>query len=378
MLKEDGHKRALDRLEAAFDLDWVEETELVHQDLWEGKPCKQLPCIVSTPTPPDWPAYPFKERWDDMEKNFVNRLGGIYTGALLRDDRVCQIEPDYGVVHIPELFGVPSVVTNEGNAMSEGLNDRDKIRAIVKAGIPPFASALHEKVEAWQDFARTVLSQYEKLSQAVHFTIPNLQGPFDLACLIWGRDIFMALYDEPDLVEALMDLVTDSFIQYGLYQKKRTGDPIDSTWHAAGVRLVHGGVRVCDDSAVMVSGDIFRNLIRPRDLRAFEPFHGGWVHYCGDGNHFIADLLEMEPVHYLHLGNPDYHDFLDIARRIADKQKILVWSGSLDRIREALEITGYRNILALPENRYGATDLEDARWRLEQARRFQPLPKRAW
>jgi hypothetical protein len=102
------------------------------------------------------------------------------------------------------------------------------------------------------------------------------------------------------------------------------------------------------------------------------------VHYCGNGNHFIGELLDMERVHYLHLGNPDFHDLLEIARRIAGRAKILVWSGSLERVREACAITGNTRILALPENRYGARDLADARERLARVRCFQTIPKAAW
>jgi hypothetical protein len=378
LLKTDTHKQALDKLEQCLDLDWVAESEAVQQALWEGRPFTRLPCIVSMPTPPDWPSYSFTQCWDDIEKNFMSGMGQVYAGALLRDDRVCQIEPNYGCVQIPELFGVPSHVTDEGSSMSAGLNDTEKVREIVAAGVPSFDSALNRKAEAFEDFTREVLSQYEKLSQCVHLNLPDLNGPFDLACLIWGRGILTALYDEPELVESLMDLSTETYIQYGTYHKRRIGDSMDSAWHSCGVLLVHGGVRVSDDSAILVSGEVFRRLIKPRTLRAFAPFHGGWTHFCGNGNHFLGELLDMEPVHYLHLGNPDDHDLLEIARRIAGKAKILVWSGSLARIREACEITGYTRIISLPENRYGAKDLDDARRRLAQARNFQSITKAPW
>ena len=71
-------------------------------------------------------------------------------------------------------------------------------------------------------------------------------------------------------------------------------------------------------------------------------------------------------------------DRIDKTRRIAGKQKVLLWSGSLERIREACAITGNTRILALPENRYGAKSLDDARERLARTRNFDPLPKADW
>ena len=279
MLRSDTHKRAMERLEQLIDPDWVAESDAVQQALWDGRPFDRLPCIVSTPTPPDWPTYPFTERWDDVEKQFIHLMGGNYVGALLRDDRALHLEPDYGVVTIPELFGVESEVTDEGLAMSKGLHDVEKVRALVERGVPAFDNPLSRKIEEFEDFGRAVLSQYPKLRELVHWNIPNIQGPFDLACLIWGSDILVGLYDEPELIERLMDLVTDAYIAYGTYHKQRLGLPMDSAYHCAGVRLVHGGVRICNDSSVLVGGEVYRTLSKPRDLRAFAPFHGGWVQW---------------------------------------------------------------------------------------------------
>ena len=74
MLKNDTHKRAMERLEQLIDPDWVAESDAVQQALWEGQPFTRVPCIVSTPTPPDWPTYPFTERWDDVEEHRVSAV----------------------------------------------------------------------------------------------------------------------------------------------------------------------------------------------------------------------------------------------------------------------------------------------------------------
>lgn len=378
MLKNDKHKRALEKLEKLIDVNHIKEVEAKHQALWEGKALSELPCIVAMPPQNDWPSYPFTECWDDIEKNFITLLGEVYAGALLKDDRLYSLEPNYGCVNIPELFGVESEVTNEGNSMSKGLNDVKKIQEIIECGIPDFDSSLNKKVEEFEEFALETLSQYDTLRDTVHFNIPNIQGPFDLACLIWGRDILFALYDEPDLVEKLMDLVTDTYIQYGLYHKKRLNLPVDSAYHCAGVKLVKGGVRICNDSAVLVSGDVYRNLIKSRDIKAFKPFDGGWIHFCGNGNHFLDELFSLDLMHYLHMGNPDNHDLLKLSENAVEKNKVIVWSGSLEKIREARAITGSSRILALPENRYGGKNLNDAKMRLKRVRNWQTIEKTEW
>jgi hypothetical protein len=114
--------------------------------------------------------------------------------------------------------------------MSKGLNGVDKVRALVERGVPAFDNPLSRRIEEFEDFGRAVLSQYPKLRQLVQWNIPNIQGPFDLACLIWGREIYLALYDEPELIERLMDLVTDAYIAYGTYHKRRLGLPLDTAY----------------------------------------------------------------------------------------------------------------------------------------------------
>jgi hypothetical protein len=197
MLKLDAHKRALDRFEKMVDLAEAARCEQLQREMFAGKPSAQLPCIVSMPEPADWPQYSFVECWDDVEKNFITGLGHSYCGALLRDDRLFWVRPEYGVVNIPELFGVKSVVTNEGRSMSEGVSDLDRIKRLIDAGVPDLAAGHGCKVDEWYDMAKQALSQYEKLSKTVHFVLPDSQGPFDLACLIHGSAILTGVYDIP-------------------------------------------------------------------------------------------------------------------------------------------------------------------------------------
>jgi len=379
MLTSDKHKRALDKLENILDTDHLGQAEKIQDDLYAGKSCDRLPALISTASQPDWPSYTFTQGWDDIEKNFMTALSGVYTAALLKDDSTLSIEPNVGVVSIPEFFGVESELTDEGNSMAKGFNDPHKIKEIIDRGVPDFKnSPFNRKLEAFYKFAANVLSQYEKLSKYVHFNIPNIQGPFDLVCMVYGREVLLALYDEPHIIEKLMDLMTDTIINVATYYKKKLELPMDSAYHCCGVKLVRGGIRICDDSAVLVAGDVYRNLIKQRDIRAFSPFSGGWLHYCGNGNHFVDELFELEEMRYLHLGNPDLHDFEHLARLAVEKEKIIIWSGSLENIGQIRKITGSTRILALPENRYGAKSMEDARARLAKVKNWQCIKQSQW
>lgn len=377
-MKNPAHSRALEALDRMIDPIHVAATEALHEKLWAGEALPYLPCVCGDPAP-DFPRYGFTESYDDVEKNFMSSLAEVYAGASLKDDRLYQIRPEYGVVNIPELFGVPSVVSDAGRSMSEGVNDRDAIRRLLDRGIPDFEGSRHNrKIREFQEFAWTELGRYENLSHYVHMTLPDTQGPFDLACLIWGADIFLAVYDEPELVRDFMTLMTDTFIAFNRYHKPFSREPLKSAYHIAGLKLVNGGIRICDDSATLCNGDFYREVVAPYNERAFAPFGGGWLHYCGNGNHMLPAIVDMKGVHALHFGNPDMHDLLAVCRDLRPRNIVLYWSGALEQIPAATEITGHTGLLVLLENRYAPKDRNDALWRLNEVRAGRPVPKAAW
>jgi len=378
VLKLDRHKRVLARLDALLDPEHIAACEQLHNDLQAGKALDYLPCTIGVDVPEEWPTYSFTECWDDIEKNLVSGLGYSYCGALLKDDRLYYARPEYGVVNIPEVFGIPSQVTDEGRSMSEGLNNATALKNLVARGMPDFDCAHTRKVDAWYEFARETLAEYEHLSRFIHPVLPDTQGPFDLACLIYGSDILTAIYDYPDLVRDVLTLMTDAFIAYNQRYKALIGEPLNSAYHIGGLKLARGGVRICDDSATLTSPTVYREVIKPQNLRCFEPFDGGWLHYCGDGNHILDDILDMDCVHYLHMGNPDSHDLLNLIRKTSENEVVLFWSGSLDRIQEALEVSEHSRLFVLTENRYAAKSMDKAKETLIQVRAGQPIEKAAY
>jgi hypothetical protein len=375
MLKHDAHKRALDLLESLVDVEHLARCERLQEAAWAGETVEHLPAIVSFPTPPEWPTYPFTRIWDDLEANFMTGLAYAYGGALLKDDRLFTLSPDRGVVPIPETFGVPSVVTDQGRSMSEGLGSLAAIEALIDRGVPDLRP--RTVVDELEDFAREVLSQYEKLSQVVHVFMADTQGPFDLAALAWGHGILTALYDHPDTVHRLLDLMTEAYIAYTHRRKERLGEPLTSGYHCCGLRLARGGVHLSDDSSVLCSAAVYREFIQPYNARVLAPFEGGWLHFCGNGNHILDQMLATPGVNAIHLGNPDNCDLLELYQRCRVADACLIWSGSLDRAAELRAEAGGHptGLIVLTENRYQSRDLETAREDLQRIRSYQPITK---
>jgi len=205
----------------------------------------------------------------------------------------------------------------------------------------------------------------------------DTQAPFDLAALAWGHGILTGLYDHPDTVHRLLDLMTEAYIAYSHHRKQRLGEPLTSGYHCCGLKLARGGVHLSDDSAVLCSAEIYREFIQPYNARALAPFAGGWLHFCGNGNHILDQMLATPGVNAIHLGNPDNCDLLELYQRCQAADTCLIWSGSLDRAAELRAQTGGHptGLIVLTENRYQSRDLETAREDLQRICGYQSIAK---
>ena len=107
------------------------------------------------------------------------------------------------------------------------------------------------------------------------------------------------MHDEPELVHALMDLITRTTITFVRRQKEVLGEPPDEMYHWW--YRVPAGVRVVDDVTFNVSPAMYAEFCRPYNERLFADFGGGYIHYCG---HMLKSQ-ELAPRHARAAGHRD-------------------------------------------------------------------------
>ena len=81
------------------------------------------------------------------------------------------------------------------------------------------------------------------------------------------------------------------------------------------------GARLCDDSAILLSPGLFEEFVLPYHQRARQPFGGGFVHWCGSGEHILNGYLTLPEVWGINLGNPEMHDPAELLPRLLATQK---------------------------------------------------------
>jgi len=295
------------RYRAVFS--WEEMDELPY--VWG-----QLPPLPDT----DWPDYPYNDTFVDREKMLLAQLRQPFLHLQARDDHPLSIRANYGTVILPTILGGQYQLTEMSLPWAHHLPNRDAIRRLVDAGIPNLRSGLGGACLDTAAYYREALAPYPNLASHVRIYHPDLQGPFDVAHLLWGPDIFLALYDEPALVHALLDLVTRTYIAYLALWKSELDEGNDFTSHWS--IMMRGGAMLRDDTPVMLSPAQYEEFVKPYDQRVLDVF-GGCIHFCGRGDHWIASMAASRNLYGVNLSQPDWNN-MEIVWQATRQRRIVV------------------------------------------------------
>lgn len=253
----------------------------------------------------DWPDIPYNDTFADRELMLLQQLRPPFLHLQARDYHPVAIRANFGTVILPTILGASFQLTETSMPWAHHLLDRDAIRRTLDAGVPDPSAGLGGACLDMAAYYRKALAPYPGLVQATVIYHPDLQGPFDVAHLLWGPDIFLALYDCPDLVHALLDLVTRTYIAWLTHWKQAVGEGNEFTTHWS--YMMRGGAMLRDDTSVMLSGGQYEEFVKPYDQRVLDIF-GGCIHFCGRGDQFIGPMLTSRNLYGINCSQPDLND----------------------------------------------------------------------
>lgn len=300
----------------------------------------RLPLLVSAPlTPAQQEAFPpargIGEEWHSDECTLQNGLRGAAAAANAGGDSTPAIRANLGVGIGATPFGVQYEVFDDkmpwvtGHVALTDLDDFD-------ADTCPLGAVAETAV------ARSrYLAEHLAGSGITPFCF-DLQSPFDLAHLVVGDALFLAMYDDPDRVHQLLDNCTRMLIRLTRLYKEAVGEPFDGGRH--GGFAMRGGIRICEDTTTLLSEEQIQTFAVPYTRRALQAFGGGWIHYCGKNDHLYQAVLEMPECYTFNFGNPDMHDMEAVVRDCLAHGK--TYQGSIPRQAEEGLEAYFRRVLA--------------------------------
>jgi hypothetical protein len=300
-------QQALDTCRRVFGLANVEQLPYVASDV-KGAPDQ------------NWPMYAYNDTFVDPEKMLLDQLRAPFLHNQLHDYHPLNVRSNYGTVILPSVFGLSYQLTETSLPWVHHLENRAQVRALINRGVPDIKTGLGGRCFETAAYYRETLSAYPHLSKAVSIYHPDLQGPFDVAHLIWGPDIFYALYDCPDVVHSLVALITETYRCWMWAWKTWVGEGNDFTTHWN--FYMKGGIMLRDDTAVTMSTRHYEEFVKPYDQILLDEF-GGCIHFCGKAKAFIGGMCASRCLNGIHMSQPELND-VPAVLALAEQHKLVV------------------------------------------------------
>jgi hypothetical protein len=267
-----------------------------------------------------WPQVSINQALQDWDEMALQQYGACSEQLATGSGYLLNVRCNYGTSIIPLLFGVePFVMDAELNTLptSKPLGDVRAIEHIVEAGPPPICGGYTEKVIEMAKRYLSIARDYPKIGECVHIYHPDFQGPMDICEVVWGSTIFYALYDRPDLIKALLEVVTETYIRFMHIWIEIV--PFEPEGNAHWGYYHRGNIMLRDDSAMNLSTAMFDEFVRPYDQRLLDEFGGGAIHFCGKGDHYIARASRMRGLYAVQMSQPEYNDMETIYAHTVDR-----------------------------------------------------------
>jgi len=311
IMSEINVERILDKYKPSPDI--IEIGKRRQAAISKGEETDYVPIVLSARELPevvrDLPEYTIEECYYDKEKMLLTGLKDMFRLNAGRSDGVPSIRPNLGVGLLATVLGAKQQV--RGNQMpwvTERVSKQDLARLE-----PCDFEDVNEKGE--MPWALEYINYFrKKLEGKAYVFSGDPQGPFDIAHLVYGNDIFTAIYDDPSFVHHLLHLCSKVYIEGMKSMKRAMGEPLDIMYHYNGLYMEGCSTRIAEDTATLLKKEHAEEFAFEYTRKVLAEFGGGWTHWCGRGEQLL-DLLDDAPeIKGLNLGNPQFYSMPAIIK----------------------------------------------------------------
>ena len=359
----------LERLEAAVDVEAAQQAEVLQLASQRYESVGRLPLILSSVddmskegTPfGDWPFFSYDQVFRDREAMLLSELRNVYEWTLIGDDKVLVIRPNLGVGVVASVFGC-EIVQKEGEMPWVRPLEGRRVDEVLERGVPGLDSPLLRRIRELVEFFRESLRDYPKLTRCVHLGLADNQGPFNIVADVMGRDLFTELYDNPGRVERLLSLVTETYVKFTRTLKELCGEP--NGLHYNFQYALTAGTRVCEDSGLLISPEMYERFCKPYNERIAAEFGGIVILLCGETCHVLDRIVRTRGLRGLIYWSDKPQELKDVYKLCAPRKVGIMWYNPVPETWLAEIPTG-----VVLKERVGST--EAARQRLERHHRVR-------
>lgn len=295
----------IDDLPALFapDLARIARAKERQARFWQGLPNDVPPIICAGPLRPeqaDIPAPDFKEAFEQLDQMIFGQVRAACQMANSGSDGVPSVRGNYGTGVLLACLGLEQQVFADKMPWLKTHLTRAQVSALTPDDI---------KIQG--TFARGLEFMHrvrELFGAALPVYCMDTQGPFDLAHLIIGDDIFYLIHDDPPLLDHLMQIAIALGIRTHEWMKEINGEPQNHFTHSNAIYAETIGLRICEDTSAVVGPDVIGQICLPATRRLAGHFGNAWVHYCGRNDHLTQAICEAPELVGLNFGHIPGHE----------------------------------------------------------------------
>jgi len=287
----------------------------------------RLPLLITFPFPEECAFYPFPhhEALMDPEKMLFNELVYAFDTSILlhsqiEDDLSYTIRANFGTVIIASVFGGKVEQRGDNPPWVRHYETKDSLKAIFDKDPLDFTCGYVSKVVETYKFYNHVFSEYPNLKKCVKLVLPDLQGPLDSLELLWGSEIYSDFIIDPELVEKGLKLMAESQVGLAKYLLQFTTDDKQGFTHQHAT-TIKGNILIRNDSAIMISPDMYRNQVAVYDEFVLHEMNGGGIHSCGNIDFNVPSIFSLNSIQCFDFGQSWLND-IDSVYSIARERKI--------------------------------------------------------
>ena len=223
----------------------------------------------------------------DMKKSLEWQLGALQKSMDFKADVPNFLEPWYGLGTSAAAFGF-DYLWNPGQAPAVDGKFKSTRDAFNYPVVPVSETAIGKHTLNMIDFFM------EQTGGKIPISFCDIQSPLNVAGNIIDINGFMMDFLlDPEPVVGLLDTISDLIIDFNMKQEKLIGDPLVFPGHGFASSRVFDGFGMSDDNIVMISNDLYEDLVIPSFEKTGMPYGGPVLHSCGKFHTKIESIKKI-------------------------------------------------------------------------------------
>jgi len=267
-----------------------------------------------------WPAVHINETLDDFSSMALQQFGACSNILASGSGAPLAVRANYGVGISSAWFGCPiRVMDTELDLLptSLPLADTSSLDVYMATGVPEVTTGFGARVFAMGQIFRLIMREYPNIHSHVHVYHPDFQSPIDTCELVWGSEVMVAFYEQPERVHRFLDLITETYID--AIRRWSAIHPFSPDMNAHWNLMHKGNIVLRTDSGMNLSPSMYDEFIKPYEQRCLDACGGGPIHFCGRGDHFIASMSELRGLTGINMSQPHLNDMEVVYQHTVDK-----------------------------------------------------------